>query len=166
MRRKTNARNLDAGFVRVLSHRRSRNGRGDGMAKAARRAYVPPYELVRKRLGFESRERARAEVTVEQVEGALRLLLPAVSVDESLVSPHLSRCRRGDRRRDVQVGARPFRSEWLVRGPTPVQVEVDEDWYLATYDDVAEGVETGEIASATEHFRRHGYKEGRLPHEP
>ena len=51
-------------------------------------------------------------------------------------------------------------------GRHPYEVEVDKDWYLATYDDVAEGVETGEIVSAAEHFHRHGYKEGRLPHEP
>jgi hypothetical protein len=48
-------------------------------------------------------------------------------------------------------------------GRRPHEIEVDEEWYLAHYDDVAEGVETGEIGSASEHFHRHGYREGRLP---
>ena len=136
------------------------------MAKGARRAYVPPYELVRKRLGFESRERSRTEVTVEQMEGALRLLLPAVSVDEPWY-----RRTYPDVAEAIDAGMFKSAHDHFVQngwfeGRHPYEVEVDEDWYLATYDDVAEGVETGEIVSAAEHFHRHGYKEGRLPHEP
>jgi hypothetical protein len=39
----------------------------------------------------------------------------------------------------------------------------DEQWYLNQYPDVAQAVESGEIASAREHYIRFGYFEGRLP---
>lgn len=42
-------------------------------------------------------------------------------------------------------------------------IEVDEQWYLSTYADVAEGIEKGLIASARQHFINHGYFEGRKP---
>ena len=43
---------------------------------------------------------------------------------------------------------------------------VDEEWYGATYPDVAEGIEAGALASAKEHYVRYGYFEGRLPRKP
>jgi len=42
----------------------------------------------------------------------------------------------------------------------------DAGQYLASYADVAEGVRSGRIGSAWEHFRRAGYLEGRLPITP
>jgi hypothetical protein len=42
------------------------------------------------------------------------------------------------------------------------RVAVDEEWYAATYPDVAEAVRDGSIASAQEHFVRWGYEEGRF----
>ena len=136
------------------------------MAKTARWAYVPPYEQVRKQLGFDSRDRMKAEVTVEQMEAALRLLLPAVSVDEPWY-----RRTYPDVAEAIDAGSFKSAQDHFVQngwfeGRHPYEIEVDEDWYLATYDDVAEGVETGEIVSAADHFQHHGYKEGRLPREP
>ena len=43
-------------------------------------------------------------------------------------------------------------------------VEVDEDFYLSRYPDVAHGVRNGTIQSARGHFVDHGYFEGRLPY--
>ncbi len=43
---------------------------------------------------------------------------------------------------------------------------VDEDWYRRAYPDVIEAIESGQVASATEHYRRSGYLEGRFPFEP
>ena len=43
-------------------------------------------------------------------------------------------------------------------------VSVDEDFYLATYPDVAEGIRNGIVADAQDHYIRFGYVEGRLPH--
>ncbi len=43
-------------------------------------------------------------------------------------------------------------------------IEVDERFYLARNPDVAEGIRTGSIRSAQEHFIDHGYFEGRLPY--
>jgi hypothetical protein len=41
--------------------------------------------------------------------------------------------------------------------------EVDEQWYLETYPDVAAAIPNGELASATEHFEKAGAVEGRAP---
>ena len=42
----------------------------------------------------------------------------------------------------------------------------DEDWYLATYTDVAASVEAGDFRSALDHYRSHGVREGRAPCRP
>jgi hypothetical protein len=42
-------------------------------------------------------------------------------------------------------------------------VEVDEQWYLKTYPDIADAIEAGVISSAKSHFIENGYFEGRLP---
>jgi hypothetical protein len=42
-------------------------------------------------------------------------------------------------------------------------VEIDEEWYLQTYEDVREGIREGAIRSAADHFVYLGYFEGRLP---
>ena len=42
-------------------------------------------------------------------------------------------------------------------------IEVDEEWYLKQYEDIALAVSNGSIASAKQHFMDDGYFEGRLP---
>jgi hypothetical protein len=42
-------------------------------------------------------------------------------------------------------------------------IEVDEEWYLATYPDVVNGIRNGKVSSARDHFMHNGYFEGRLP---
>jgi hypothetical protein len=42
-------------------------------------------------------------------------------------------------------------------------VEVDENWYVAQYPDVAQAIAQGRTASARQHFIDNGYFEGRLP---
>lgn len=44
-----------------------------------------------------------------------------------------------------------------------VGIEVDEDWYLRTYEDIAQAIREGTIKSAQQHFVDDGYFEGRLP---
>ena len=45
-------------------------------------------------------------------------------------------------------------------------VPVDEEWYLAEYPDVRAEIESQNIASASDHYRRAGYLEGRFPIRP
>jgi hypothetical protein len=45
-------------------------------------------------------------------------------------------------------------------------VEVDEAWYLRQYPDVRDGIARGGHQSAAQHYRHHGYLEGRLPADP
>lgn len=42
-------------------------------------------------------------------------------------------------------------------------LEVDEDWYARSYEDIGEAVRAGAIRSARDHFMNDGYFEGRLP---
>lgn len=42
-------------------------------------------------------------------------------------------------------------------------VDVDEEWYLRTYDDIARAVREGIVNSARQHFIEDGYFEGRMP---
>lgn len=44
-----------------------------------------------------------------------------------------------------------------------LQVEVDEDWYLASYRDVDDAFRSGELKSARAHYVRAGYFENRFP---
>jgi len=47
------------------------------------------------------------------------------------------------------------------------RVVVDEDWYIARYLDVREDAQaSGSESYAIEHYRTHGFLEGRLPHDP
>ena len=46
-------------------------------------------------------------------------------------------------------------------------IEVDETWYLSHYPDVRQAFEDGSLGmTPAEHYRRHGYLEGRLPFVP
>ena len=46
-------------------------------------------------------------------------------------------------------------------------VAVDEAWYMSQYPDIKQAHETGTLGmTPTEHYRRRGYLEGRLPFEP
>jgi hypothetical protein len=44
-------------------------------------------------------------------------------------------------------------------------VPVDETWYLAKYDDVADAIRAGTYRNAKQHFIENGYFEGRRPFE-
>ena len=46
----------------------------------------------------------------------------------------------------------------MIRG-----VDVDEDWYMRTYEDIGNAVTAGVLRSARQHFVDDGYFEGRLP---
>ncbi len=42
-------------------------------------------------------------------------------------------------------------------------IEVDEAWYLRTYEDIASAIRSGSVRSARQHFIDDGYFEGRRP---
>jgi hypothetical protein len=42
-------------------------------------------------------------------------------------------------------------------------IEIDENWYLATHEDIARAIAGGSVASARQHFVDDGFFEGRLP---
>ena len=44
-----------------------------------------------------------------------------------------------------------------------IGVEVDEQWYLERYPDIAEAIANGQVQSARLHFVNDGYFEGRMP---
>lgn len=46
----------------------------------------------------------------------------------------------------------------MIRG-----IEVDEEWYVRTYEDIGDAIRKGIVKSARQHFIDDGYFEGRLP---
>jgi hypothetical protein len=42
-------------------------------------------------------------------------------------------------------------------------IDVDEAWYVRTYEDIGDAIRRGIIKSARQHFVDDGYFEGRLP---
>jgi hypothetical protein len=42
-------------------------------------------------------------------------------------------------------------------------IEIDEAWYLRTYEDIASAIKSGSVRSARQHFIDDGYFEGRRP---
>ncbi len=42
-------------------------------------------------------------------------------------------------------------------------IDVDEAWYVRTYEDIGDAVKGGVVGSARQHFVQDGYFEGRLP---
>ena len=42
-------------------------------------------------------------------------------------------------------------------------IEVNEEWYLREYEDIAEAIRDGSVESAKQHFMEDGFFEGRLP---
>ncbi|WP_428485112.1 hypothetical protein [Rhodopila sp.] len=42
-------------------------------------------------------------------------------------------------------------------------IEINEAWYLRTYEDIASAIRKGDVGSAKQHFVDDGYFEGRLP---
>jgi len=49
--------------------------------------------------------------------------------------------------------------------PATTEIGFDEQAYLTTFSDVTVAMDTGEFATAREHFDFHGHREGRLAHE-
>jgi hypothetical protein len=48
--------------------------------------------------------------------------------------------------------------------PVIRRVHLDERWYLSRNPDVKEAIARGVVADARDHYRRHGYFEGRMPY--
>jgi hypothetical protein len=44
-----------------------------------------------------------------------------------------------------------------------IAIPVDEKWYVTTYPDVEQGIQSGAVKSAKDHFVSNGYFEGRQP---
>lgn len=42
-------------------------------------------------------------------------------------------------------------------------IEVDDDWYIRSHEDIAQAIRNGSVQSARQHFAEDGYFEGRLP---
>jgi hypothetical protein len=65
---------------------------------------------------------------------------------------------RGDLRVDMSYEDFVELLKLMIRG-----IEVDEEWYSRTYDDIGQAIRAERIKSARHHFVNDGYFEGRLP---
>jgi hypothetical protein len=46
----------------------------------------------------------------------------------------------------------------------PYAIDVDEEWYLTEYEDIARAVQSRTFTSGQSHFDQLGYREGRIPY--
>lgn len=111
-----------------------------------------------------ARGKTRVDMTYEDAQNLIRLLLGAIEVDEGFYLE-----RNADVAEGIQKGTiRSAQEHWVdhgyFEGRMPYPIAVDEDWYLATNTDVAETLRSGEYASGQDHFNGPGYPEGREPY--
>lgn len=62
------------------------------------------------------------------------------------------------------VQVKEFYLHGLIRSLLPA-IKFDEIWYLKRYRDIADALESGELASARDHYMTVGYFENRFPRE-
>lgn len=128
--------------------------------------YVPPFESFLKAAGMTQAEFAKSsQVTIpaELFKLLLQVTLANSDFNELGYLQDNPDVAAAVKTRTVQDPRLHYVGFGYFEGRTGATPEVDERWYLQTYRDVAEGVHSGRIASAAEHFRVAGAREGRSP---
>jgi hypothetical protein len=126
--------------------------------------YLPPFELVKGKLNLTtSRGKTRVDMTYEDVQQIIRMLLSAVQVDEAFYLERNPDVADGVRLGTIRSAQEHFVDHGYFEGRQPYRILVDEAWYLENHSDIGETVRKGEYTSGQEHFDGPGYPEGRAP---
>lgn len=126
--------------------------------------YIPPFEIIKGLLNLTtSRGKTRVDMTYEDAQKMIRLLLTAIEVDEAFYLERNADVADGIKNGTIRSAQEHFIDHGYFEGRMPYYIEVDEDWYLTTHQDVAQTVRSGEYASGQNHFDGPGYAEGREP---
>jgi len=123
---------------------------------SARAVYLPPFQRAMTALGF-----------IGDAELRMRVLDPLVRQYASSIfdfSWYIG--KYPDIRAALAEGLIAQEHFWrhgYYEDRLPAPFVVDEDWYLKTYGDVTALVEQGAVGSASDHYQRSGYFEGKAP---
>ena len=127
--------------------------------------YLPPFEVLKGTINLTTvRGKTRVDMTYEEVQAMLRLILGAIVVDEAFYLERYKDVAQGIREGTIQSAQEHFVDHGYFEGRQPYPITVDEAWYLEAHQDVAETVRRGEYASGQAHFDGPGYPEGRAPY--
>ncbi len=63
----------------------------------------------------------------------------------------------------IASGLAHYAAHGFFEGRSQPPIAVDAEWYLATYPDVQQAIDAGEVSDAAHHFEVFGYREGRVP---
>jgi len=126
--------------------------------------YLPPFEVIKGMMNLTtSRGKTRVEMTYEDMQKVIRVLLSAVPVDEAFYLERNADVADGIRAGTIRSAREHFIDHGYFEGRLPYRIKVDEDWYLTTHGDVAQTVRDGLYGSGQDHFDGPGYPEGREP---
>lgn len=127
--------------------------------------YLPPFEVIKGMLNLTtSRGKTRADLTYEDAQKLIQMLLDAVEVDESYYLDSNPDVAEGIRLGNIRSAQEHFVDHGYFEGRLPYRIMVNEEWYLAAHQDVAQNVQFGEYKSGQDHFDGPGYSEGRAPY--
>ncbi|MDR3533903.1 MAG: hypothetical protein P4L90_25485 [Rhodopila sp.] len=126
--------------------------------------YLPPFEAIKGMLSLTTaRGKTRVDMTYEDVQKMIQVLLSAIEVDEAFYLMRNPDVADGIRKGTIRSAREHFVDHGYFEGRLPYRIEVDETWYLERHSDVAENVRSGEYATGQDHFDGPGYPEGREP---
>jgi hypothetical protein len=127
--------------------------------------YLPPFEIIKNMLNVTSvRGKTRVDMTYEDLQGLVRILLSVVEVDEDFYLSRNPDVADGIRNGSIRSAREHFVDHGYFEGRLPYRIEVNEKWYLETHSDLLESLSGGAYATAQEHFDGPGYSEGRRPY--
>jgi hypothetical protein len=127
--------------------------------------YLPPFEIIKGKLNLTSaRGKTRVDMTYEDLQKIIRILLSAVEVDEAFYLSRNPDVANGIHTGGIRSAREHFVDHGYFEGRLPYRIEVDEKWYLETHPDLVESLGGGEYATGQEHFDGPGYSEGRQPY--
>jgi hypothetical protein len=127
--------------------------------------YLPPFEIIKSMIDLTSaRGKTRVDMTYEDLQKIIRILLSAVEVDEVFYLSRNPDVADGIRAGSIRSARAHFVDHGYFEGRQPYRIEVDEKWYLETHRDLPASLAGGEYATGQEHFDGPGYSEGRPPY--
>jgi hypothetical protein len=128
--------------------------------------YMPPLNSILSRLGV-SRDDFDNDRVLPIPAPLLRLLiqmaLTSIDFNEDGYLAQNPDIKYAIRRKTIDSALLHYIGFGYFEGRLGATPEVDEAWYLRTYDDVAEATSSGKVGSAAEHFAIIGAAEGRSP---
>ena len=92
--------------------------------------YLPPFEIIKSMIDLTSaRGKTRVDMTYEDLQKIIRILLSAVEVDEVFYLSRNPDVADGIRAGSIRSARAHFVDHGYFEGRQPYRIEVDEKWY-------------------------------------